>query len=66
MVNGELKIKTMRLLQVIVLSLPLVLLAEDYEVPKTWFGDPDLQGTWTNASLTTLERPDEYLSLIHI
>ena len=28
---------------------------------KTWFGDPDLQGTWTNASLTTLE-----LSLIHI
>ena len=64
MVNGELKIKTMRLLQVIVLSLPLVLLAEDYEVPKTWFGDPDLQGTWTNASLTTLERPDEYKTLI--
>ncbi|MBI80908.1 MAG: hypothetical protein CMD85_02685 [Gammaproteobacteria bacterium] len=25
---------------------------------KTWFGDPNLQGTWTNATLTTLERPD--------
>ena len=31
---------------------------------KTWFGDPDLQGVWTNASLTTLERPDEYEGLI--
>ena len=31
---------------------------------KTWFGDPDLQGVWTNASLTTLERPDEYESLL--
>lgn len=31
---------------------------------KTWFGDPDLQGTWTNASLTTLERPDNYKSLV--
>ena len=31
---------------------------------KTWFGDPDLQGVWTNASLTTLERPDQYESLL--
>ena len=44
MVNGELKIKTMRLLQVIVLSLPLVLLAEDYEVRKTWVRN------WATAS----------------
>ncbi len=27
-----------------------------YKVPKTAFGDPDLQGIWTNASITTLER----------
>ena len=65
MVNGELKIKTMRLLQVIVLSLPLVLLAEDYEVPKTWFGvtvtrkPPIFQvgsslGTGKNAFLLTV------------
>ena len=25
---------------------------------------PDLQGTWTNASLTNLERPDYYETLI--
>jgi hypothetical protein len=37
--------------------------SEDYQYPKTWFGDPDLQGVWTNASLTTLERPDHFDSL---
>ena len=29
---------------------------------KTWFGDPNLQGIWTNASLTTLERPNHLRS----
>jgi hypothetical protein len=33
--------------------------AEDYEVPRTAFGQPDLQGTWSNAVLTPLERPPE-------
>ena len=28
-----------------------------YRVARTEFGDPDLQGLWTNASITTLERP---------
>jgi hypothetical protein len=28
-----------------------------YHAPKTEVGDPDLQGVWTNASVTTLERP---------
>ena len=28
-----------------------------YAPPRTSFGDPDLQGLWTNASLTSLERP---------
>ena len=28
-----------------------------YHAPRTDFGDPDLQGLWTNASITTLERP---------
>jgi hypothetical protein len=31
--------------------------AAPYHVPRTEFGDPDLQGLWTNASITTLERP---------
>ncbi len=32
--------------------------AEDWEVPRTPYGDPDLQGNWTNATLTPLERPE--------
>ena len=62
--NGEQKTSLMKFLLVTIISLPLVLLGAEYDTPKTWFGDPDLQGTWTNASLTTLERPDEYKSLI--
>ena len=34
------------------------------EAEKTWFGDPNLQGTWSNQSLTSLERPDEIENLI--
>ena len=30
---------------------------------KTWFGDPDLQGVWTNASLTTLAVSYTHLTL---
>jgi hypothetical protein len=30
---------------------------------KTWYGDPDLQGIWTNATLTTLERPKHFKAL---
>ena len=37
--------------------------SDEYSVKKTWFGDPDLQGVWTNASLTTLERPDHFKTL---
>ena len=37
---------------------------ESWKNSKTWFGDPDLQGTWTNASLTNLERPDFYDTLV--
>jgi hypothetical protein len=38
--------------------------AKAYAPPKTSWGAPDLTGTWTNASLTTLTRPAEYKSLI--
>ncbi|MFT7652105.1 MAG: hypothetical protein ACI9UU_001212 [Candidatus Azotimanducaceae bacterium] len=38
--------------------------AESYQVPVTHFGQPDLQGVWTNATFTTLERPDEFENLV--
>jgi len=38
-------------------------LAADYRAPRTAFGQPDLQGVWTNASLTTLERPPMFRTL---
>ena len=37
--------------------------AADYKAPRTAFGQPDLQGTWTNASLTSLTRPASFKSL---
>jgi hypothetical protein len=35
-----------------------------YKPPHTTFGDPDLQGLWSNASLTVLERPDWATTLV--
>jgi hypothetical protein len=32
----------------------------DAQSSKTSWGDPDLQGTWTNQTLTSLERPAEF------
>ena len=32
--------------------------AQSAEPPRTPWGDPDLQGTWTNTTTTPLERPD--------
>src|SRR4051812_48074689 len=37
--------------------------AADYHAPRNAFGQPDLQGVWTNGSLTTLERPAYFKSL---
>ena len=59
----------MRLLRITLSLGSLIFITQVYsdgswEVPMTWFGDPDLQGTWTNASLTTLERPDNFESLV--
>jgi hypothetical protein len=34
--------------------------AVPYKAPLNAYGQPDLEGTWTNASLTVLERPKEF------
>lgn len=38
--------------------------AEGYKVPRTRFGQPDLQGIWTNTSLTWLQRPPIFKGLV--
>ena len=38
--------------------------AEPYQAPRTDFGHPDLQGTWTNATITALERPNQFDRLV--
>jgi len=38
--------------------------ASDYTPERTFYGQPDLQGTWTNATYTQLERPDEVDELV--
>ena len=40
-----------------------LLFTETSNPNKTWYGDPDLQGIWTNATLTTLERPKHFKTL---
>lgn len=32
----------------------------DWQMPRTAFGQPDLQGIWTNATMTPLERPKQF------
>jgi hypothetical protein len=43
----------------ILLPAAIVGAAADAQTPRTPWGDPDLQGTWSNATLTPLQRPAE-------
>ena len=47
--------------QILFVALPAVLLgaAASAQAPRTPWGDPDLQGKWSNATLTPLQRPAE-------
>ncbi|MFI4933847.1 MAG: hypothetical protein ACHP7N_04465 [Caulobacterales bacterium] len=38
--------------------------AAGYRAPRTSFGQPDLHGVWTNSSLTMLQRPPIFKSLV--
>jgi hypothetical protein len=46
------------------LLLPTLATAADWQPPSMPWGDPDLQGLWTNATVTTLMRPDELEDLV--
>ena len=37
--------------------------AQTYKAPRNGFGQPDFEGVWTNASLTSLERPANFKTL---
>ncbi len=37
----------------------------DYKVPKTGFNQPDLQGFWTNATLTPVSRPRDVTTAVY-
>jgi hypothetical protein len=42
---------------VLTIALPAAAQTKTWTAPKTPDGQPDLQGTWTNATITPLERP---------
>ena len=58
MENGVLN----KIIHFFIFTISLSIWSEEY-TKETWFGDPNLQGVWTNASLTTLERPDYFENL---
>lgn len=51
------KIKTMNKVIAILFIFYCSIAVAEYTSPKTLFDQPDLQGTWTNATITPLERP---------
>ena len=48
----------------VMLLWPAIGAAEAYRAPRTASGQPDLQGLWTNASLTRIERPDGFETVV--
>ncbi len=49
-----------KLFAITALALSCSAMAAGYEPPRTDSGKPDLQGYWTNASLTTMQRSSNY------
>jgi hypothetical protein len=45
---------------IVSVAAPATAATPNYKAPRTSWGAPDLQGTWTNASLTSLERDDMF------
>ena len=52
------------LLGLIVAGLATAALAQTYKAPRNAFGQPDFEGVWTNASLTSLERGAQFKTVV--
>src|SRR5262245_51879253 len=48
------------ILSVLVILHPVATTAQDQASPKTPWGDPDLQGIWTDETATPLQRPTRF------
>jgi len=53
-----------RILLVAVLAAAPAQAAKRYQAPRTSFGAPSLEGDWTNATFTGLQRPKRFKSLV--
>lgn len=55
---------SMKWTAIVALMLPGLAVADGWGLQRMPWGDPDLQGIWTSATLTTLTRPDEIDALV--
>ena len=51
------------ILPLLIAALATATHAQTWKAPRNGFGQPDFEGVWTNASLTSLERPANFKTL---
>jgi hypothetical protein len=56
--------RRLRFLALAALAIATAAQAGPYRAPRTAYGQPDLQGTWTNSSATFLQRPPNLKNLV--
>jgi hypothetical protein len=62
--NRKIGIEKPLLVALLGLVLSPLAMSQDWQLQRMPWGDPDLQGTWTSATITTLTRPDELEGLV--
>ena len=56
----KLKLASAILGSVVAMALGQIVIAQDYVAPRTSFGAPDLQGVYSIATVTMLERGEQF------